>query len=148
VIPDSARCGVIDTDVPPRFLAGVPYLPPVAEEDAMRISELMVESLESVDLPLPAAVDIRQIAGVKPRGVVVLTARKDSGGTHRYAEILVDYDGARLPHMMAIDGESEFLHRQADGQFVRVIRLAEEELALINELTGTNLHDSQKVQSF
>ena len=139
VIPDSARCGVIDTDVPPRFLAGVPYLPPVAEEDAMRISELMVESLESVDLPLPAKVDIRQIAGVKPRGVVVLTARKDSGGTHRYAEILVDYDGARLPHMMAIDGENEFLHRQADGQFVRVIRLAEDELALINELTGSNL---------
>ena len=139
VIPDSARCGVIDTDVPPRFLAGVPYLPPVAEEDSMRISELMVESLESVDLPLPAAVDIRQIAGVKPRGVVVLTARKDSGGTHRYAEILVDYDGARLPHMMAIDGEREFLHRQSDGQFVRVIRMAEDELALINELTGSNL---------
>lgn len=139
VIPDSARCGVIDTDVPPRFLAGVPYLPPVAEEDAMRISELMVESLESVDLPLPAKVDIRQIAGVEPRGVIVLTARKDSGGTHRYAEILVDYDGARLPHMMAIDGEAEFLHRQTDGQFVRVIRQSEKELALINELTGSNL---------
>jgi len=139
VIPDSARCGVIDTDVPPRFLAGVPYLPPVAEEDAMRISELMVESLESVDLPLPAKVDIRQIAGVAPRGVVVLTARKDGSGTHRYAEILVDYDGARLPHMMAIDGEAEFLHRQTDGQFVRVIRQSENELALINELTGSNL---------
>ena len=139
VIPDSARCGVIDTDVPPRFLAGVSYLPPVAEEDAMRISELMVESLESVDLPLPATVDIRQIAGVKPSGVIILTARKDSSGTHRYAEILVDYDGARLPHMMAIDGEKEFLHRQADGQFVRVVRMAEDELALINELTGSNL---------
>lgn len=139
VIPDSARCGVIDTDVPPRFLAGVPYLPPVAEEDAMRISELMVETLESVDLPLPATVDIRQIAGVKPRGVVILTARKDGSGTHRYAEILVDYDGARLPHMMAIDGEKEFLHRQEDGQFVRVVRMAEDELALINELTGSNL---------
>lgn len=139
VIQDSARCGVIDTDVPPRFLAGVPYLPPVAEEDAMRISELMVESLESVDLPLPATVDIRQIAGVKPRGVVILTARKDGSGTHRYAEILVDYDGARLPHMMAIDGEKEFLHRQADGQFVRVVRMAEDELALVNELTGSNL---------
>ncbi len=139
VIPDSARCGVIDTDVPPRFLAGVAYLPPVAEEDAMRISELMVESLESVDLPLPATVDIRQIAGVKPRGVVILTARKDGSGTHRYAEILVDYDGARLPHMMAIDGEKEFLHRQENGQFVRVVRMAEDELALINELTGSNL---------
>jgi len=139
VSPDTARCGVIDTDVPPRFLAGVSYLPAVAEADAMRISELMVESLESVDLPLPAAVDIRQIAGVKPRGVVILTARKDSGGTHRYAEILVDYDGARLPHMMAIDGEKEFLHRQSDGQFVRVIRMAEDELALLNELTSSNL---------
>ena len=139
VIPDSARCGVIDTDVPPRFLAGVPYLPAVAEEDAMRISELMVESLEAVDLPLPATVDIRQIAGVKPNGVIILTARKDASGTHRYAEILVDYDGARLPHMMAIDGEKEFLHRQADGQFVRVVRMAEDELALINELTGSNL---------
>jgi len=88
---------------------------------------------------LPAAVDIRQIAGVKPRGVVILTARKDAGGTHRYAEVLVDYDGARLPHMMAIDGEKEFLHRQTDGQFVRVVRMAEDELALINELTGSNL---------
>lgn len=139
VIPDSARCGVIDTDVPPRFLAGIPYLPAVAEEDAMRISELMVESLEAVDLPLPASVDIRQIAGVKPSGVIILTARKDGSGTHRYAEILVDYDGARLPHMMAIDGEKEFLHRQADGKFVRVVRMAEDELALINELTGSNL---------
>ncbi len=139
VIRETARCGVIDTDVPPRFLACVPYLPPVAEADAMRISELMVESLETVDLPLPAKIDIRQIAGVKPRGVVILTARKESGSTHRYAEILVDYDGARLPHMMAIDGEKEFLHRQADGEFVRVIRMAEEELSLINELTGSNL---------
>ncbi len=139
VCPNSARCGVIDTDVPPRFLASVAYLPAVAEEDSMRISELMVESLESVDLPLPATVDIRQIAGVKPRGVVILTARKDGGGTHRYAEILVDYDGARLPHMMAIDGTKEFLHRQADGEFVRVVRMAEDELALINELTGSNL---------
>ena len=85
--------------------------------------------------------DSRQISGVKPRGVVILTARKDSGGTHRFAEILVDYDGARLPHMMAIDGEKEFLHRQSDGQFVRVIRMAEDELALLNELTSSNLPD-------
>ena len=141
VMPESARCGVIDTDVPSRFLACVPYLPPVAEADSMRISELMVESLESVDLPLPATIDIRQIAGVRPRGVIILTARKDSTGTDRYAEVLVDYDGARLPHMMAIDGEKEFLHRQSSGEFVRVIRMAEDELALINELTGSNLPD-------
>lgn len=137
--PRVAKCGVVETDVPPKFLAGAPYLPPVSEADAMRISELMVETLESVDLPLPAAIDIRQIAGVKPRGVVVLTARKDSSGTNRYAEIMVDYDGARLPHMMAITDQKEFLHRQTDGEFVRVVRMTDAELSLINELTGSNL---------
>jgi len=71
--------------------------------------------------------------------VVGLTARKDSSGTHRYAEIMVDYDGARLPHMMAISEQKEFLHRQAGGEFVRVIRMADAELALINDLTGSNL---------
>ncbi len=139
ILHRTAKCGVIETDVPPKFLAEVPYLPPVAEVDAMRISEMMVETLESVDLPLPAAIDIRQISGVKPRGVVVLTARKDSTGTHRYAEVMVDYDGARLPHMMAIGDEKEFLHRQGNGDFVRVIRRTEDELALMNELTGSNL---------
>lgn len=141
VQPRTARCGVVETDVPPKFLAGAPYLPPVAEADAMRISEFMVETLESVDLPLPAAIDVRQIAGVNPRGVVVLTARKDSAGTNRYAEIMVDYDGARLPHMMAISDQKEFLHRQDNGEFVRVIRMTDAELALINELTSTNLPD-------
>ena len=141
ILPKTAQCGVIETDVPPRFLAGVPYLPAISEADAMRISELMVESLDSVDLPLPASIDIRQIAGVEPRGVVVLTASKDGDGTHRYAEIMVDYDGARLPHMMAISDEKEFLHKQADGQFVRVVRSTEAELALINEMTGSNLPD-------
>ncbi|OED35487.1 hypothetical protein AB833_30165 [Chromatiales bacterium (ex Bugula neritina AB1)] len=139
ILHRTARCGVIETDVPPKFLSAIPYLPPVAEPDAMRISELMVESLESVDLPLPAAIDIRQIAGVKPRGVVILTARKDLEGTHRYAEVKVDYDGARLPHMMAIGDEKEFLHRQGSGEFVRVIRQPEDELALMNELTGSNM---------
>jgi superfamily II DNA or RNA helicase len=137
----TARCGVIETDVPSRFLACVPHLPPIAQADAMRISELMVESMESVDLPLPADLNIRQISGVEPRGVVVLTARKDSAGTHRYAEVLVDYDGARLPHMMAISDQKEFLHRQSDGQFVRVIRMADRELSLINQLTSSDLPD-------
>jgi superfamily II DNA or RNA helicase len=137
IVPRTAQCGVIQTDVPSRFLAGVPFLPSIAEADAMRISELMVESIDSVDLPLPAAIDIRQIAGVNPRGVVVLTASKDSDGTHRYAEFLVDYDGARLPHMMAIGDEKEFLHKQADGQFVRVVRSTEAELALINEVRSS-----------
>ena len=54
---------------------------------------------------------------------------------------MVDYDGARLPHMMAITEQKEFLHRQASGEFVRVIRIADAELALINELTGSNLPD-------
>jgi len=139
VMADSARCGVIETDVPSKFLASVPYLPPVSSVDYMRISELMVEALESVDLPLPASVDIRQVAGVEPVGVIILTARKDAAGTHRYAEVLVDYDGARLPHMMAIDGDKEFLHRQGNGEFVRVVRMAEEELSLMNELTSSNL---------
>jgi superfamily II DNA or RNA helicase len=141
VQPGSARCGVIETDVPPKFLAGIPQLPAVAKEDALRISELMVESIESVDLPLPADLDIRQISGVDPRGVVILSAHKDASGTHRFAEIMVDYDGARLPHMMAITDQKEFLHRQDNGQFVRVIRIPDRELALMNELTGSGLPD-------
>ncbi len=137
--PATAKCGVIETDVPPKFLAGIPQLPAIAREDALRVSELMVESIESVDLPLPADLDIRQISGIDPRGVVVLSARKDAAGTHRFAEIMVDYDGARLPHMMAISEQKEFLHRQDNGQFVRVIRVPDRELALMNELTGTGL---------
>ncbi|MEM7259000.1 MAG: SNF2-related protein, partial [Pseudomonadota bacterium] len=139
VQPSTAKCGVIETDVPPKFLAGIAQLPAIAKEDALRVSELMVESIESVDLPLPADLDIRQISGVDPRGVVILSASKDATGTHRYAEILVDYDGARLPHMMALSDQKEFLHRQDNGQFVRVIRIADRELALMNELTRSGL---------
>lgn len=139
VQPSTARCGVIETDVPSKFLAGVAQLPAIANEDALRVSELMVESIESVDLPLPADLDIRQISGVDPRGVVILSASKDATGTHRFAEILVDYDGARLPHMMALSEQKEFLHRQENGQFVRVIRITDRELALMNELTHSGL---------
>jgi superfamily II DNA or RNA helicase len=139
VIPASARAGVIDTDVPSRLLARLPSLPPVAESLAMQLSELMVQSLDSVDLPLPAAVDVRQIAGVLPRGVVILSARKDVDGTHRYAQVMVEYDGARLPHMMALKDGREILHRRDDGGFVRVLRSADHELGLMNELTGPGL---------
>ncbi len=139
VLPATAKAGVIDTDVPAALLARLPSLPPVAESLAMQLSELMVQSLDSVDLPLPAAVDVRQIAGVLPRGVVILTARKDVDGTHRYAEVMVEYDGARLPHMMALKDGREILHRREDGGFVRVVRSTDHELGLMNELTGPGL---------
>ena len=100
--PASASCGPLrlPAGMTPESLAALGSAPVVPRALAVEVSDLLLERLPDMAVPLPAARRLRELRGVAPRPVLQLSARRlPLAGSERLvhmAGLAFDYDGHRL----------------------------------------------------